>query len=71
MFAQEQPLYAIGTRGYPWIEIDFPDDYQRALLEENISTSVHFLPVHLLTAYRDRLPGQAPLPVAERFADRR
>lgn len=42
------------------------DDYQRALLGENISTSVHFLPVHLLTAYRIRLPGQAPLPVAER-----
>ena len=32
-FAQEQPLHAIGTRGYPWIEIDFPEDYQRALRE--------------------------------------
>ena len=31
------------------------DDYQRALAEENIGTSIHFLPVHLLTAYRDRL----------------
>ena len=30
-FAQEQPLYALGTRGYPWIEIDFPEDYQRAV----------------------------------------
>jgi L-glutamine-phosphate cytidylyltransferase len=30
-FAQERPLYALGTRGYPWIEIDFPEDYQRAL----------------------------------------
>ena len=29
-FAQERPLYAIGTRGLPWIEIDFPDDYARA-----------------------------------------
>jgi choline kinase len=29
-FAREQPLNAIGTRGYPWIEIDFPDDYERA-----------------------------------------
>ena len=30
-FAQERPLYALGTRGLPWIEIDFPEDYQRAL----------------------------------------
>jgi choline kinase len=32
-FAQERPLRALSTRGYPWIEIDFPDDYQRALRE--------------------------------------
>lgn len=32
-FARQRPLYAIGTRGYPWIEIDFPEDYQRALRE--------------------------------------
>jgi len=30
-FAAERPLHAIGTRGYPWIEIDFPEDYERAL----------------------------------------
>ena len=30
-FAQERPLYALGTHGYPWIEIDFPEDYQRAV----------------------------------------
>jgi choline kinase len=30
-FAARQPLYAIGTRGYPWIEIDFPEDYERAV----------------------------------------
>ena len=30
-YAQEQPLHALGTRGYPWIEIDFPEDYQRAV----------------------------------------
>src|SRR3954452_8857865 len=30
-FAQERPLHALGTRGLPWIEIDFPEDYQRAL----------------------------------------
>ena len=32
-FALERPLYAIGTRGYPWIEIDFPEDYRRAVAE--------------------------------------
>jgi len=32
-FAQERPLHALGTRGLPWIEIDFPEDYQRALRE--------------------------------------
>jgi hypothetical protein len=32
-FAQTRPLHAIGTRGYPWIEIDFPEDYQRAVRE--------------------------------------
>lgn len=30
-FAQRHPLHAIGTGGYPWIEIDFPDDYKRAV----------------------------------------
>jgi choline kinase len=31
--AGQRHLYAIGTRGYPWIEIDFPEDYQRAVNE--------------------------------------
>lgn len=29
-FAQRYPLHAIGTDNYPWIEIDFPEDYRRA-----------------------------------------
>src|SRR5688500_5886775 len=45
------------------------DDVQRALTEERISTSIHFLPVHRLTWYRERFPGQPPLPVAERAGD--
>jgi dTDP-4-amino-4,6-dideoxygalactose transaminase len=40
------------------------DDYQRLLAEENIGTSIHFLPVHQLSAYKD-LPAE-DLPVAER-----
>jgi L-glutamine-phosphate cytidylyltransferase len=32
-FAKTHPLHAIGTRGLPWIEIDFPEDYERAVHE--------------------------------------
>jgi len=42
------------------------DEYQRALAEEGISTSIHFLPVHTLTWYRERFPDQPRLPFAER-----
>jgi dTDP-4-amino-4,6-dideoxygalactose transaminase len=42
------------------------DAYQRALAEENIGTSIHFLPLHTLTYYRERFPDQPALPVAER-----
>jgi dTDP-4-amino-4,6-dideoxygalactose transaminase len=45
------------------------DEYQQALGEERIGTSIHFLPVHRLTAYRERYPEQAPLPVAEKAGD--
>jgi dTDP-4-amino-4,6-dideoxygalactose transaminase len=45
------------------------DEYQRALAEENIATSIHFLPVHRLTYYRERFPDQSELPVAERAGD--
>jgi dTDP-4-amino-4,6-dideoxygalactose transaminase len=45
------------------------DEYQRALREENIATSIHFLPVHRLTYYRERFPEQPPLPIAERAGD--
>jgi dTDP-4-amino-4,6-dideoxygalactose transaminase len=41
------------------------DEYQRALADENIGSSIHFLPVHRLTWYRERYPSVA-LPVAER-----
>ena len=42
------------------------DAYQAALAGEGVSTSIHFLPVHRLTWYRERFPEQQPLPVAER-----
>ncbi len=45
------------------------DELQRALAEERISTSIHFLPVHRLTWYRERFADQPRLPVAERAGD--
>jgi choline kinase len=32
-FAGRRPLHAVGTRGFPWTEIDFPEDYRRAVNE--------------------------------------
>ncbi|MGE0448707.1 MAG: NTP transferase domain-containing protein [Vicinamibacterales bacterium] len=29
-FCATRPLHAVDSRGFPWIEIDFPDDYWRA-----------------------------------------
>jgi dTDP-4-amino-4,6-dideoxygalactose transaminase len=40
------------------------DDYQRALADELIATSIHFLPVHRLAWYRERF--RADCPIAER-----
>jgi dTDP-4-amino-4,6-dideoxygalactose transaminase len=45
------------------------DDYQRALAEENVATSIHFLPVHRLSYYRELFPEQPPLPIADRAGD--
>lgn len=42
------------------------DAYQRALADELVATSIHFLPVHRLTWFRERYPRQPRLPVAER-----
>lgn len=30
-YALRRPLYAVSTGGRPWIEIDFPEDYRRAV----------------------------------------
>lgn len=49
-FAQHHPLYALSTRGLPWIEIDFPEDYQRAVKE--IFPLIEGAPESLLTQKR-------------------
>ena len=43
------------------------DRYQRALSDELVSTSIHFLPVHRLAWYRERFAAECP--VAERAGD--
>ena len=45
------------------------DEYMHALRDENIATSIHFLPVHKLSYYRERFPEQPPLPIAEHAGD--
>jgi dTDP-4-amino-4,6-dideoxygalactose transaminase len=42
------------------------DEFQRRLGERGVSTSIHFLPVHELSYYRERFPQREPLPVSER-----
>ena len=32
-YARRHPLHALSTGGLPWIEIDFPEDYRRAVSE--------------------------------------
>jgi choline kinase len=32
-FASERPLHVVSTRGFPWIEIDYQEDYWRAVTE--------------------------------------
>jgi len=32
-FCRRRPLHVVDNRGYPWIEIDFPEDYWRACAE--------------------------------------
>ena len=46
------------------------DELQQALAAERISTSIHFLPVHRLTWYRERFPGPA-VPAGRRAGRRR
>ena len=48
------------------VPAELRDAYREGLSGENIGTSIHFLPVHQLTAYRELFPDQPALPVAER-----
>lgn len=42
-YALHHPLHALSTRGLPWIEIDFPEDYRRAVTEVYPSIDSHVL----------------------------
>jgi dTDP-4-amino-4,6-dideoxygalactose transaminase len=45
------------------------DEYAQALRDHGIGSSVHFLPVHRLTWFRERYPDQPRLPIAEQAGD--
>lgn len=60
-FARVRPLHAIGTRGFPWIEIDFPEDYQRAVREvlPLIERTADVGAAATVSTILPRLPGSA------------
>ena len=43
-FARHHPLHALSTHGLPWIEIDFPEDYRRAVEEVFPQMELHQVP---------------------------
>jgi len=45
-FARVRPLYTVGTRAYPWTEIDFPEDYERAVREILPAIDGDYVAVH-------------------------
>ncbi|HUE83081.1 MAG TPA: phosphocholine cytidylyltransferase family protein [Pyrinomonadaceae bacterium] len=49
-FASRHPLHALSTRGLPWIEIDFPEDYQRAI--EDVYPRIESLPVTWKSSFK-------------------
>src|SRR5262249_5193916 len=51
-FVERRPLHVVESRGFPWIEIDFPEDYWRACSE--------VLPAIEAAAPLTGLPGQPP-----------
>ncbi len=55
-FAQTGALHAIGTRGYPWTEIDFPEDYRRAV--STVLPAIEAADESALSSQRSlRIPG--------------
>lgn len=51
-FARRRPLRVVETRGFPWTEIDFPEDYWRACAE--------VLPAIAVSHAGERRRGQRP-----------
>jgi choline kinase len=76
-FAGVRPLYAIGTRGYPWTEIDFPKDYERAVRDvlpaiDIAVTEVRVQPDTTVVVHGLRLPqrsGGTPLSAVARVTE--
>jgi choline kinase len=73
-FARVRPLHVIGTRGYPWTEIDFPEDYQRAIHDvlpaierDRAVTDVRVRPAVTAVVHGPRVPRRPePVPLRRR-----
>jgi len=54
-FSRYHPLHALSTRGLPWIEIDFPEDYERAVddIFPKLSIQANFPAQHQTSAEGD------------------
>jgi choline kinase len=71
-FARVRPLHVVGTRGYPWTEIDFPEDYEHAVRDvlpaierDTAVTEVRDRPDAKVVVHGLRLPRRpTPLPLS-------
>jgi choline kinase len=64
-FARVRPLHTVGTRGFPWTEIDFPEDYEHAV--RDVLPAIERFHSSTLTVHSPRRRDRAasvPLPPA-------
>ncbi|MGH9764469.1 MAG: NTP transferase domain-containing protein [Blastocatellia bacterium] len=54
-FVDYRPLHVIETAGFPWIEIDFPEDYRRAVTEVLPLISGGVLPAERASTWQVRV----------------
>jgi choline kinase len=68
-FARVRPLHVVGTRGYPWTEIDFPADYEHAVRDilpaiEGDDATVIEQPDATIVVRSVRLADAGPMPLS-------
>ena len=71
-FARMRALHVVGTRGYPWTEIDFPEDYEHAVgvvlpaieRDDDAVTEVRVQPNATVVVRGLRLAHPGPMPLS-------